>query len=273
MKYIIAVIACDGIYSKMKDIWIHNMLLYGIDDMELYFIYGKHEQNKEVEKLIGNIYNFYGKNEEKFENILLKTLDFMEYIDRKYDKYMMIRSNMSTMFNLPLLRHYMNVVSIYNLYVGGTFTGIKFKDESQMMIISGTNMCLSKEIVRWCITGREIMKEYNMIDDTALSVYIFELSKDTKIVMCNMPRIDILDKLELQHCNSALGVCCFRFKSSDREEDIKRMYKFLNSNFDINLVEEFTSLGIVSVNELDMYTKPFIYEGNWLNKFVIDIVL
>lgn len=102
MKYIISVITSQG-YETMKDIWIHNFSLHAPNNMELYFIYGKNDKYQNtVKRVMGDIYDFYGNHEESFSNICKKTLDFFEFINDKHDEYVLLRTNVSTMFNLPI---------------------------------------------------------------------------------------------------------------------------------------------------------------------------
>ena len=275
MRYIIGVIIGEGndIYDKMREVWIYNILMNASDDMELYFIYGSKE-GKSVERVVGDVYNFYGKKEELFGNIISKTLDFMEYIDNKYDDYMLVRSNVSTLFNLMLLRYYMNAMSIYRLCFGGTIAGIRIKDINYG-IISGTNMCISRDIVKKCIANRYMIDNSSFCDDVLLSRYILNdvRREENCIILCNMGRIDFVENniMELQHCNSGYNVCCFRFKSDNREKDVERMYELLNAKFDARLLDNWSKrMEIVKYNNMDTLTIPFRYDGDWLNNCIMD---
>lgn len=255
MKYIIGVIINDDndVYRDMKNIWINNMLIYNVTDMELYFIYGKNNNGIIIERVVNNVYNFYGNYEETFDNILKKTLDFMEFINKKYDEYMLIRTNASTLFNLPLLKHYMNNVSLFKSFASGTITSARYDfpdgTHHDMLLFSGTNLCISKDIVGKCIDARKLIELYGssgLLEDVALSKYILYNMKCEK--KNTMSRVDILNIMELHHCQNAFNVCCFRFKSSDRKVDVSRMQELLYSDFDVKLLLKWE-------NELGVYLK------------------
>jgi len=253
MKYIIGVIIHnDTQYNHMKDIWIKNMSINGLNNMELYFIYGNdnNKNNKQVERIVGDIYNFYGKNKETLYNILKKTLDFMEYIDNTHTEYVFLRTNASTMFNLPLLKHYMNDFTTFKYAAGGTFTSSTqyFPNGlfEKLNFISGTNLCISQSVVKQCVNARKTIEFYGtsgFLEDVAISKFILHTMKCDKV--CFISRIDILDQIELQHYDSAYNVFCFRFKSNNRENDIHNMNYLLNNNFDIKILLEWVKkLGI-----------------------------
>lgn len=253
MKYIIGVIMTNDIhYNHMKDIWIKNMSINGSNNMELYFIYGNNNNGKQTERIVGDIYNFYGKNKETLYNILKKTLDFMEYINNTHNEYIIIRSNASTLFNLPLLKHYMNHLAAIKYGLSGTLTtSVQYYPNGMsedLIFISGTNLCLSQEIVKNCINSRKTIELYGtsgFLEDVAISKYLLYNMKYN--ITQTMNRIDILNQIELHHCNNAYNVFCFRFKSSNRENDINKMNHLLNNDFDINVLSEWANkLGIIS---------------------------
>ena len=251
MKYIISVIASQG-YETMKDIWIHNFSLHAPNNMELYFIYGKNDKYQNtVKRVMGDIYDFYGNHEESFSNICKKTLEFFEFINDKHDKYVLLRTNVSTMFNLPLLKHFMNHMSVFEEFVAGTLAHITYtfhKTETQdvLVMISGTNLCISKNIVEKCIQSKNVIEDYvktGYYEDAAISKFILQnLKCQSKFTMS---RIDIGEYIELHHCENAFSVFCFRFKSNDREIDVQRMYELLRNEFDIQILKKWG-------NELDI---------------------
>lgn len=251
MKYIIGVIMTDDMhYNNMKDIWIKNMSINGSNNMELYFIYGKNNNGKQTERIVGDIYNFYGKNKETLYNVLKKTLDFMKYIDDIHNEYIIIRSNASTLFNLPLLKHHMNHLTTFKYAISGTLTSAfqNFPNgiSEELIFISGTNLCLSQEIVKNCINSRKTIEFYGtsgLLEDVAISKHLFYNMKYD--IAYNTSRIDILDQIELHNCINGYGVFCFRFKSSNRENDVNKMHHLLNNNFDIKILLEWIyELGI-----------------------------
>lgn len=267
MKYIIAVsISNDIHYNVMKDIWIKNMTFNGTHDMELYFIYGRNMHiNKKIQRILGNIYNFYGTTEETLVNVLYKTLDFMEYIDNKYDEYILIRTNASTMFNLPLLKRYIENISISPLFASGTFTNIHLLLDGvtyYIRFISGTNLCIPKKIVQTCINEKQtltLLTQKGFLEDVSFSMVILN---QPNIITYNMTRIDMLDdKIELQYFYniihmlendlentlSLLNICCFRFKSNDRTLDIFKMYTLLDNNFNLNTLIRWINQSVLAI--------------------------
>lgn len=175
----------DMHYNNMKDIWIKNMSINGSNNMELYFIYGKNNNGKQTERIVGDIYNFYGKNKETLYNVLKKTLDFMKYIDDIHNEYIIIRSNASTLFNLPLLKHHMNHLTTFKYAISGTLTSAfqNFPNgiSEELIFISGTNLCLSQECVI-LITAWNFYKEIKEKIECKLK----QIKNTSKITLLNI---------------------------------------------------------------------------------------
>jgi hypothetical protein len=171
----------------------------------------------------------------------------MEYIDNIYNDYVLIRTNASTMFKLPLLKYYMENMNNSSLFASGTFTNVTYilsNVHYNVNLISGTNLCIPKKIVQKCISERQNIEYYGQIglyEDVSLSLFI--LQQIPNVITYKMSRIDTLDNtIELQHCDNITttdnlnNICCFRFKSQNRLSDISKMNELLDNNFNITTI-------------------------------------
>lgn len=233
MKYILGVIASNELhYSEMKKVWIMNVLSNYQVDTIVYFIYGdKDIKETKVDKIGNGLYDIYVECEEKYDNILLKTILFYEYIKDNYDKYIVLRTNISTLFEMALLKRYMQHIKEYKYFIGGTFIHGYMGIDTW---ISGTNLCITSELVKIILENKYKLLNIKKNDDVVISEFLmYNMDKDW--VIWNNRRIDFVDDIIFQYCNveTSMNVFCYRFKSFNRWEDVKLMHKMYINEFDI----------------------------------------
>lgn len=238
MKYIIGVLASDNIqaYTDMKNIWIQNVLKHNFPDVYVYFIYSKSISTSvtfETKQLAGNVYDFTFNHVESIENLKFKAMGFINYVNDTFSDYMLLRTNISTLFNLPMTRHFLSFAAMYKNFFAGTF--LMLQDGIAM---SGTNNIMSPDMVKVCVMNSDRVFQGSILEDVEISKSVTCNFKS--ISTYNIRRIDLVDqqRLELQNCNrnNLNNVFCYRFKSENRDNDVENMRKIFESNYDAQVI-------------------------------------
>lgn len=255
MKVIILVVIDDSETStKFKKVQLKNLCKYG----HTYFIYGssindtQECQNMEnntsipdkefdvsssVSKEIkyGLYTDIYISKEETFNNVVYKTINALEYLSSNgeiTEETLVIRTNMSTLFDYTKMERYLQEMYSKDLY-GGPFIGQvnKYPLVSGTCIVMGINKV--KDIIKY-----KSHTNMSMNEDISLQMLL-----DFPYETCNVPRIDYLNESILYHkCSlNDNDIYTFRFKSNDRNVDLKRMETLMNSNFDTSTLRTNTS--------------------------------
>lgn len=241
-------------YDIMKDLWIKNAK--DKTNIEVYFLYGNRniEAEYNVEKVSNNCFDFNVNCVENLQNLLYKTIIFFEWIIKNRKDCMIIRSNLSTVFELDKLYSMCLELYRYTFLFGGTFiTGFNYTES----LMSGANMIFSLgtiKLITWLKNKLLDSKEY---DDITLSRFIFNKCKQTHRFY-NMPRIDIVDKVQFNYCtlNDTNNVLCYRFKTNNRIEDTHLMKTFIESDFSKQILfNKIDKIGLFYLDEGDTYKK------------------
>ena len=107
----------NSLYDEMLE--IQKTYIHKHKNINTYFVTFNEEQ---MERVVIKDNIIYIKGRESYINILLKTLEALEYINthfkNKYD--FVVRSNISTIINLDTLYKYLLSCPDTNLYTGGT---------------------------------------------------------------------------------------------------------------------------------------------------------
>lgn len=246
MKIIVGIIASHNKeYDDFKKIWIDNInhtLSQTNLEYKFYFIYG--EKSKSTSD--GNYNNIYFPYNETLRNVLYKTLDFMEYINNKYDNYILIRTNLSTLFDFKMYEEWLRNIPESKFFSGSLINAIHGYNTT----FSGTNLTMTRDVVEFILKHRSrFTLTYN--EDEEISLLVMA---NIKCKHKTIKRIDFIqDKIMFHRCKKfAENIFCFRFKSDNRYNDYKNMKmmlscikskynvnKFIRDNFyDYSIVEE-----------------------------------
>ena len=213
------------IYSKSKEYSIMRDLqeryINSHPDIDTYYCMYDEEQEESIKIVDGNIIKVRGQ--ESYLNILEKTITAIDFCCNRnlnshggrhcYDY--VIRSNISTIWNLEKLYKYITNCPCENLYTGGIMLCLKWLDRRggirdnryfNTQFIQGTGIIMSQDVVRSLITNRTKLKS-DIVDDVAIGIFMDE----NKI-----PIIDTGNKLIKEEI-------MFRNHSMSRIVDIKRM--------------------------------------------------
>jgi hypothetical protein len=277
MKCIIGVISSPGdAYSVMKNIWIQNVSLFNSSQsshsINLYFLEGiqRHDtQLFSISKIDNNINNFYCNCEEKFENILKKSIIFFKYLTNNYNTIenneytFFIRSNLSTLFHFPkLFAQLQNINQILHLenndkFLGGSFISKFFGIFSRF---SGTNLTYTLPCIKLIVENYKAVLTFFKADDVCLSGWLVKHFFE-ELIYLDFPRLDFCKKIVFNSTDLYdNNIFCFRFKSENRELDSLFMRTFLEQMYspDFNISEFISSFTQLSSLEITTHNKEYI---------------
>lgn len=154
--------------------YIHNF-----NDVDSYFIQMRENQVSVIEFEDDII---YVKGEENYINILYKTIKSLEFLFEKKNYDFFIRTNISTIVNIPKLLLYLDQINpIDHLYTGGSFFGcLQWTDERGGIVdktywgtrfIGGTSITLSTSTIKHILNNKNKLN-YEIVDDVAIGIYI-----------------------------------------------------------------------------------------------------
>lgn len=233
-KLLIGVIANNTPeYDLMKKVWEKNADNC-FNNIKVFFLYGGYEPNDntnfKIEQNTKNTFNFYCNCKEIFENLLYKSLMFFEWVVANHSNYMVLRTNLSTLFKLDELFDLYKGFYKYKYFFGGTlcegFLELK-------TLFSGTNLTFSMETLKLIVNNQTLLLQIPKNDDVVLSEFIIYNYHNIH-QFYNIKRLDFTDILLFQYftLNNLDDVLCYRFKSCNRLQDSKLMKEILDNNFD-----------------------------------------
>lgn len=225
IKLIFLIISSNDlpVYNTMKEIiriYCKKMKLqYSLE----YFFVELIDNNEKDIALVNDTIFVKGK-ETLVPGILIKTIKSMEFINNNYQYQYLIRTNLSSFWNIPYLYNFMNYFTPQN-FVSGIIIFNSF--------ISGTGIILSKDV---CIrlTNVIVIDEGNP-DDVYLSRFLINLANicrldDNKMYyLINGPENIIPEDIS--------EILYFRVKSEDRSYDILAFKNLLKKIYDIDYDE------------------------------------
>jgi len=173
----------DAYYRQMMD--IQKKYIHKFDNVESYFIQMREIQINEIE--IENDIIFV-KGEEKLLNILYKTIMSLDYLFKNNNYDYVIRTNISTMINIPKLLVYLSNLNPKNsIYTGASFywnlqwidekSGIMDKTLWGTNFIGGTSITLSGDVVNFILKNKEKIR-FDIVDDVSIGIFIANYFKE-----------------------------------------------------------------------------------------------
>jgi len=245
MKILILFIySSTPIYDKMLNIqrkYIHNFK----DFADCYFIQMRETQDEEtvIEEDI-----VYVKGQETYLNILHKTIVALELLFKiKYEFF--IRSNISTIIDIPKLLNYLDDVPTENIYTGIRFLTLNWIDKRGGIIdnslfgtsfIGGRSIILSNDVLYSLLRNKDLLRN-DIVDDVSIGLFItrylpeaFENGRKylTDGYTCNINKLNEL----IEVCKNN-KIIFYRNKDDlDRNNDIiimKLIYEIIYKTIDI----------------------------------------
>ena len=169
----------EDVYEKMARIqksYIHNFP----ENVTSYFVQMRENQLELVEIENDHI---YVKGAETLLNIMYKTVEAMDYllgqgVARDID--FILRTNISTIVNIPKLLDFFQELPKENVYTGGSLLNLNWLDYNSGIRDStffgteyaqGTCIILSKDVAQH-ITNNKANVRYDVVDDVSFGVYM-----------------------------------------------------------------------------------------------------
>jgi hypothetical protein len=182
-----------SIYSKSKQydemLSIHRSYLHKFPSVTTYFIDFREHQTNPIEVEDDFI---YVKGKDTYINITYKTIEAIEYAVKHLKFDYMIRTNMSTIINIPALIAYCSDLRKTNVYTGGNILtlhwldkkcGIKDQTYWGTNFVSGTSIIMSCDVACSMIKQKSKIK-YDVIDDVAIGLFIKEYMPSAYYYKC-----------------------------------------------------------------------------------------
>ena len=187
-----------SIYSKNKQydemLTIQRSYLHKFPNITTYFIDFREHQTNPIEIEEDFIY-VKGKN--TYLNITYKTIEAIEYAVKHLSFDYLIRTNMSTIINIPTLIAYCSTLRKTNLYTGGRIltlhwpdkkSGIKDQTHWGSKFVSGTSIMMSYDVANSMIKQKSKIN-YDVIDDVAIGLFEPALNFFVCLLVYNILRI------------------------------------------------------------------------------------
>ncbi len=178
MKILILYIYSDSAeYNDM--LRIQRTYCNKFDDVESYFITYRNTQSNYVE-IENDI--VYVRGEETYLGITRKTIDTIEYLlnNLQYKVDYIVRTNMSTIVNIPKLKSFCNSISRENIYTSGNMNKLNWIDEPAGIIddslfgtiyASGTSIIMSNDVATSLIKNKQNIR-HDIVDDVSIGVFM-----------------------------------------------------------------------------------------------------
>jgi len=227
MTTIVLVIATDTpIYKLFKDIWLqyYNISPY----FKVHFVYGDSLKTKSHPNDIHfpHIKEYVGEPATKLQrehSMLEKTLEAFRFIDQLYNYNFVIRTNLTTFWDLPK-HHILTRNFPTTKFAIGTMRNIVSKEGTSENYISGTDLIITRDLVKNFIIDKPDIMTKPYSEDFSLSHFIkhdrgIELQEfipKTQAVLENYTNYDpdTFEQLLKQYKN--LYITHYRIKNKDR---------------------------------------------------------
>lgn len=254
MKIIFGILASTNEnYSQFIDIWVNNIQRFksgpNKDLIDFYFIFTEPNIKKSIE-INSSYYKYYSEYKENvsmmdsFINRTISLLDYLKTFDLLGDYF--IRTNLSTLFDLEMFSQFVKLLPKNNIIAGSVIDNVN----SLYTYISGTNILLSRNLVEFLILNKKHILDESILsgDDQRISSLIIENLDVTLLLIKRLDFIEIENVITpsilFQSCDNTNNLFCYRFKTTDRNNDIKIMQLLQSKmyNNDFNIIQFISSL-------------------------------
>lgn len=250
-KFIFIILSCskldiNNVYYNSSDKYPlfkeYNKLYYDLfkDDIKYFFVEYKNNINTEIEE-DGNFIYIKGNEEPLIPNLLVKKMVAINYIHTNYDYEYMIHTNLTSLWNIPILMSLYNNIPKTNFF-GGHFIFNYF--------ITGTGIIISHDLIPRLLQIRGISETIN--EDVAISRFminnntpVYHLEKlenyklNYQILDENETNINSVhhknNNLEINQHTNTNNILYFRIRNSTNERDIFVAKNILKKLYNIDI--------------------------------------
>jgi hypothetical protein len=203
---------------------------------DIYFL-KEHLKESCVEIHSCNVMTLYTTQEETFKNMIYKSIHFFDCVIKSKKYTHVVRTNMSTLFDLSLLYNNLESWKSLKMLFAGPFIGDSITSN---VLISGTCMIMSMDTIDFLLQSAVKVPDLSIFNE---DVVISSIMNNIDYNTINVPRLDFItengNNIILYHKTfiSDPDIFCFRFKTNDREHDITQIQvvsDFILKKTDIN---------------------------------------
>ena len=233
MKLLILVIYSDGEdYREMLK--IQRSYLHRFDNVKTYFTMMRENQ---TEPIVVEDDFVYVKGKETYLGIMYKTVESLEYLigGSEYYDYV-LRTNISTIFNVPLFYDYCKTLPKTNVYTSSFIHDLHWLDPPAGIVdeslwgtkyATGTNIVMSNDVVKYMAANKNKLR-YDVVDDLAMGVFMTNELPGVYTVEC--PPISMFAVPEdFDTSNIDTKYMGYRNRLGSRKDDIRNMQAIVNA--------------------------------------------
>jgi hypothetical protein len=232
-------------YNQFIEIWIENIKKFKSGThgslIDFYFIYSEKHISKTLlpdnpsQPMYYHYYSQYNENDSMMDSFLNRSVCLLDHLKSTPFDYF-IRTNLSTLFHLDFLIQWIQKFPKYNLIAGTPID----KLNSIHTHISGTNIVLSRDLADFLLLNKEYLLDKSVLDgdDQRISSLIIE---NLNVHLVLIKRLDFIEiyhdnccippSLVFQNCYNTDNLFCYRFKTNNRESDVKYMKILLQNMY------------------------------------------
>ena len=172
---ILAIYSYSDEYQKMLE--IQRSYLHNYENVHTYFIDFRENQTNTIEIEDDFI---YVKGINSYLNITYKTIEALEYALNNIKFDYVIRTNVSTIINVPELYKFCTYLPEKNVYTSGRMFdlqwldikgGIKDKSLFGVLFASGTSIIMSNDVVKFMVNNKSKIR-YDIVDDVTIAIFM-----------------------------------------------------------------------------------------------------
>jgi hypothetical protein len=209
--FLFLIISSDDLpcYSKMRE---YARLYFSLYNTSIKYLFIQFDESLDCDVRENNDFLYFKGRESITPGMIEKTKRAMEYVNKRYDYDYLIRTNLSSFWNLTNLLKIKKLLPLTN-YAGGVIVENRF--------ISGTGIILTKDV---CIKlANTIFTDYNF-EDVYISITLQELG----YTLNNLNKINMNMHMLVNDSDNVIpddinNILYYRIKNSDRNNDIRMM--------------------------------------------------
>ena len=204
MRILMLVISSDTIpvYAQHREVW--RTWMHSHPNVDCWFL----QYSPLVLGPTRTKDTLFFRGTERYGSILAKTLDGLAYFLPRAPYTHVVRTNLSSVWNLPVLLEHLATLPSTRLYAGVECTGA---------YVSGAGIVMSRDIAELLLAQRRIAMSIGRIDDVDIGVVM----QMNAIPLTPLPRVNIhsLADYEVQRTTVPPGSFHYRVKVKDWEGD------------------------------------------------------
>lgn len=210
------------VYAHHREVWKTYMKSH--PEVDCYFI--RYNLLTFVPTVTEDTLTLRGR--ERYDSIFKKTVEAMEYfLSRRLYDYV-VRTNLSSVWDVPNLLTYLATAPRERYYAGQRTT----HEASGLSFASGAGFILSSDVARLLLTYQQRGRSLQELDDVAVAAVLASVG----VLPQNLPRVDFLSLAHYEEHNDKIPEGSFHFRvkhvrwDGDRMEEPEIMRRLLRDH-------------------------------------------